>query len=607
MFIASQDYVGAKCSPSALECRPHVLYLHERDGWFYFKRKIPVAIQWAFGGVKQVWKSLETSKFDEAVEALTASLKVFDAEAENARKTKSAAAARREQVRKRGTGTTKYLLDAHIEPLLERFEHAHLITDDDERCGLTRPELIERGSELGAALAQMLEQAATETYSGYEEVAQELLTGEQLLAPPGSDIRHTLLQRLLQRDIRIVEIQLERLRGKVTPTTKAEPPPPRHLMSMLDIFQSWSATQTSPRTIDTYRGFVAEFEHVAGALPCVAVGLDDVEVFCGRLEARGCSRETVENYIGGLATLLRHGISKGLMPLATANPFEVCNLDHIVKRPMSEDRRAYEITELNIFFQSRLYTSDFRPEGQVAEASHWGPLTAAFTGGRIEEISQARTEDILLINGVWAFRIAELDKDQGIKTDGSWRYIPIHAELIRCGFLAYVASVRLAGHRQLFPSLRNKNKYKLWSNALSKWFSRYLDSIGLQDDRLCFHSFRFSFRQWCTHSGISDEARDALTGHWVSKSTSGRGYMRVAERQYSFPLLVKAMEAFRYGELDLSHLYVTDPMKGVEDAFGPAIALVNVPRPVKRTRAPVSHHWSPEAPLYPFDTPYGNC
>lgn len=590
MFIAAQDNVGAECGSSALECRPRVPYLHDRDGWFYFKRKIPAAIQWAFGGVKQVWKSLETSKFDEAVEALAARLKVFDAEAENARQTKSAAAVRREQARTRGTGTTKYLLDAHIEPLLERFEHAHLITDDHERCGLTSTQRVERGGELEAALAQMLEQAATETYSGYEEVAQELLTGEQLLAPPGSAIRHTLLQRLLQRDIRIVEIQLERLRGKVTPTAKMEPPPPRHLPTMLDIIQSWSAKQTNPRTIDTYTGFVTEFEHVVGALPCVSIGLDDVELLCGRLEARECSRETMENYIGGLATLLRHGISKGLVPLATANPFEVCNLDHIVKRPMSEDRRAYEMAELNTFFRSRLYTSDYRPEGQVAEASYWGPLAAAFTGGRIEEISQARAGDILQINGVWTFRIAELDEDQGIKTDGSWRYVPIHAELIRCGFLVYVASVRLAGHQQLFPSLRNDNKYKLWSNALGKWFSRYLDSIGLKDDRLCFHSFRFSFRQWCTHSGISDEARDALTGHWVSKSTSGRGYMRVAERQYSFPLLAKAMEAFRYGELDLSHLYVTDPMKGVEDAFGPAVASVNVPRPVKRKRAHMSPH-----------------
>lgn len=590
MFTAVQERVGAARLPNATDSRPRVPYLHERDGWFYFKRKIPAAIQWAFGGAKQIWKSLETSKFDEAVKTLNARVKDFDAEAENARQMKGAAIVRREQIRKRGAGTTKYLLDAHIEPLLARFEHAHLTTDDHERCGLTEEERVERGTELEAALAQMLEQAATETYAGYEEVAQELLTGEQLLAPPGSAIRQDLLRRLLQRDIRIVETQLERLRGKVTPTPRTEPVPPRRLSTMLDIFLAWSKTQTNPRTIDTYRGFVAEFEHVVGALPCVAIELDDAVTLCGRLEARECSRETIENYIGGLATLVRHGLSKGLLPLATANPFEVCSLEHIAKRPKSEDRRGYEMAELNMFFRSRLYTSGYRPKGQVTEAARWAPLAAAFTGGRIEEICQARSEDIQCINGVWAIRIAELDIDQGVKTDGSWRYVPIHRELIRCGFLAYAASVRLAGKERLFPSLRNNNKYKLWANALGKWFSRYLDSIGLVDDRLCFHSFRFSFRQWCTHSGISDEVRDALTGHWVSKSTPGRGYMKVAERQYPFPLLAKAMQTFCYGELDLSHLHVADPMKGVEEAFGSATASVSLPRPVKRKRAPMSRH-----------------
>lgn len=238
-----------------------------------------------------------------------------------------------------------------------------------------------------------------------------------------------------------------------------------------------------------------------------------------------------------------------------------------------------------MFFKSRVYSSDYRPGGQVSEAAYWVPLVAAFAGARIEELCQAGVQDVSCINGVWTLRIAELDEGQAIKTDGSWRYVPIHEELIRCGFLVYVASVRVAGRQRLFPTLRNDNKYKLWSNALGKWFSRYIDSIGLTDDRLCFHSFRFSFRQWCTHSGISDEVRDALTGHWVSDATPGRGYMRVAERQYPFPLLVKAMHSLNYGGLDLSHLYVADPMKGVEQAFGQDADFAGGLQSVRRKRA----------------------
>lgn len=582
---AQQDHHEAPSGTHPHDSQPCVPYLHDRDGHFYFKRRIPAAIQWAFGGVKQIWKSLETSKLDEAVKALKAIVEDFEAQAEKARQLKGAAAVRREQIRRRGAGTTKYLLEAHIEPLLERFAHAHLTTDDQERCGLTREERVERSGELESALAQMLEQAASDRHAGYEEVVQELLAGEHLLAPPGSAIRHNLLRRLLQRDIRIVEIQLERLQGRVTPTAMSEPAAPRRLATMLDLFDSWKPSQERPRTLDTYRGFVAEFEDLVGALPCVAIELEEAEAFCSHLEARGRARETIENYIGGMATLFRYGLSKGLMPLTTPNAFDVVNLDHLRKRPRSEDRRGFEAAELNIFFHSPLYTSDYRSTGQTTDAERWVPLVAAFTGGRIEEICQVRSEDLLRINGVWVLRFAELDEDQSLKNDGSWRYVPIHAELVCCGFLAYAASVRLAGSARLFPTLTNVNKYALWSNALGKWASRYLDSIGLEDDRLCFHSFRFSFRQSASDCGVSVEARDALTGHWVSGTAGGRGYMRVAERQYSLSLLAEAMKMFRYSELDLSHLYVADPMMGVEEAFDTASMSATIPRTVKRKRA----------------------
>lgn len=585
MFTETSAPIEAGHDQLSSQPTAHVPYLHCRRGAYYFKRKIPAAIQWAFGGAKQVWRSLETSDPTEAVQALEASLKHFDAEAANARQMKGATVVRQEQMRQRIKGTTKYLLEAHIGPLLARFEHAHLSTDDLERRGLTHEERSERREELEEALRQMLEQAATASFGGYEEVAQLLLSEEGLIAPPGSGIRRSLVERLLRKDIEIVETQLERLDGRVIPTPRQVPAPPRQLATMLDVFHAWKRTQKRTRTIDTYRGFVTEFEHVAGALPCVSIDLEAVQALCDHLMDRECARETIENYVGGLATMFRLGLRRGLIPAQTANAFELFDMMHIPMRPADEDRRAYEMSELNIFFRSRLYTAGYRPDGQANEASHWAPLVAVFTGARLEEISQQCVADIQCINGVWAFRFANLDEEQHLKNDTSWRFVPIHPTLIRCGFLAYVASVKLAGAKRLYPSLRNRNKYKLWSNALGKWFSGYLDSIGLDDDRLCFHSFRFTFRQWCTHCEISDEARDALTGHWVSKSTPGRGYLKVAERQYPFPVLAREMQKLNYGELDLSHLYVANPMQDVEKAFATASAAPSLPTPVKRKRA----------------------
>jgi hypothetical protein len=155
---------------------------------------------------------------------------------------------------------------------------------------------------------------------------------------------------------------------------------------------------------------------------------------------------------------------------------------------------------------------------------------------------------------VWCIRISDQGDDQHLKTLSSFRRVPIHQELLRCGFLGFVERQKAAGHRRLFPDLSNDNANKTWSNALGKWFARLLDEVGLTDPALDYHSFRYTFKQQCSLCGIATETRDALTGHWVGRSDAGRVYLRAEERQYPFPLLVQAMRQLRYRELQLGHL-----------------------------------------------------
>ena len=187
-------------------------------------------------------------------------------------------------------------------------------------------------------------------------------------------------------------------------------------------------------------------------------------------------------------------------------------------------------------------------------------------GPTLEEIAQLRLEDIQCINSEWAFRICSLGPDQQLKSPGSFRMVPMHDEIIKCGFLAYAAEQKRAGKTHVFPAQLNENQHKNWSNAVGKWYSRHLDSIGLTDIRLCFHSHRFTFKQRLTLCSVQDEVRDALAGHWISanRQKSGRGYMAAPLKQYQFLALVQAIKKLRYDELDLSHLYVEEPLKGVE-------------------------------------------
>jgi hypothetical protein len=91
-----------------------------------------------------------------------------------------------------------------------------------------------------------------------------------------------------------------------------------------------------------------------------------------------------------------------------------------------------------------------------------------------------------------------------------------------------------------------------------------LETIGLDDHRLDYHSFRYTFRQQCSLCGIENEVRDALTGHWVSNNDAGRTYMKGENRQYPFPKLVSAVKLLRYDELKISHIFVKNPLVDVE-------------------------------------------
>lgn len=560
----SENIDATKSEDRANQALP--AYMHLREGIYYFKRKIPARAKRLMVPPKeQVWVSLETGNMQAALFRHAIELKAFEDEMKDILTASSSNDRRASNCRARVQGTTQYMLEAHLPFLLNRYEHAHLTMGDDERQGADDEELDEQLAFLTDCRDTFKRRARAADYSCMEDTAEMLLSAEKLIAPPGSAVRTQLLRELLMLDIKILDEQIRRLNGEGSLTPQQEPIAPRKMITLLDAFEQWAATQKKPRTIKTYQGFVGEFESLCGALPVVAITTAHVERYRDHLTKDGLVRETVKNYVNGLATIVRFGHSKELYVLPQT-PFDIVKFDMVPETPDDERWRAYEVGELVTLFQSPLYTSDYRPEGQAAESSYWAPLMGPFLGARIEEVAQLRISDIQCINGVWAVRIANLGPDQELKNIGSYRMVPLHQEIIECGFLAYAATQKRAGHERVFPSQNNDNQHKLWSNALGKWYSRYLDSIGLDDPCLVYHGFRFNFRQRLTLCGVQNEARDALSGHWLTKerTKAPRGYMRGAENQYPFPILVNEMKLLRYDELDLSHLHVDAPMEGVE-------------------------------------------
>lgn len=222
-----------------------------------------------------------------------------------------------------------------------------------------------------------------------------------------------------------------------------------------------------------------------------------------------------------------------------------------VKVPESE-RRPFTAPELRLIFNAPLYTGckddgvNYRQPGpsRPRGARFWIPLIGLFTGMRIREICQLRRKDFVEVEGVWAF-LVQPDKEAGtrLKNSASRRRVPVHPELIRLGLLDRLAG--LGVEDWLFPELRT---HKDGADGMSKWFGRFMESVGLSDPNIVFHSFRHTLRDALRDSGV-DDGRALALGGWTDQLVGNR-----YGKGYSLASLAEAMGMVRHVGLDLSHL-----------------------------------------------------
>jgi integrase len=149
------------------------------------------------------------------------------------------------------------------------------------------------------------------------------------------------------------------------------------------------------------------------------------------------------------------------------------------------------------------------------------------------------------------------DEARGVrlKTTGSRRIVPVHPELARLGFLTFAEVRRKEGgpNAALFPHLKPGPRGG-YAEGWSKWFGRYIRSVGITNKARVFHSFRHSFKDALRAAGVSEDVNDALTGH--SGGGVGRSYgAKDVVRRFGLPRLAEAVEKVAYPGLNLSHLY----------------------------------------------------
>lgn len=178
---------------------------------------------------------------------------------------------------------------------------------------------------------------------------------------------------------------------------------------------------------------------------------------------------------------------------------------------------------------SRLFAETAR--SPVVSALYWLPPLMLFTGARINELAQLRTDDLRLYNGRLHLSVLCLedegnenddkgrkrkqsDGNRSAKSPAAKRLIPVHNELLRMGFADFVSSRRKRRRVdcQMFDELK-PNRFGHWSAAISKRINRQIRKLGITNEALSAYSLRHNFYDACKSSKIANDVRKKFMGH----------------------------------------------------------------------------------------------
>ena len=225
------------------------------------------------------------------------------------------------------------------------------------------------------------------------------------------------------------------------------------------------------------------------------------------------STTTVKRYLRVFKEFLTYAQRKGYVSAALNVQIEI---------PVKDSRQSYDRftkAELLKIFNPEYYPY---PEDENFAYRYYIPLMALYSGARLNELCQLYCDDIKKENNIYYMIFTDERPDQHLKNKVSKRIVPIHPKIIEMGFLDYLLSVKSKRKQRVFYQLTYA-QYNHYADKMSKWFGRYLESIGISGKRKVFHSFRHTVKPELRDANVGREYQNAICG-WEGIDTGERVY-----------------------------------------------------------------------------------
>lgn len=203
---------------------------------------------------------------------------------------------------------------------------------------------------------------------------------------------------------------------------------------------------------------VSSFELFGGYMPAQEITMETASSFVEQLVACRLSRQSIRLHLQTLSSVVARGKKVGLLPSDLLCAFKLCGKDMTKRTLRNTLPQASHVSgrsgrggDLQDFFTSGLYRAGPPEPTNEMAGRYWAPLVSLYTGATARELEQMKVSDVEQFAGAWALRVRAVPGDEENKEAPDERLIPVHPELVSCGFMSYTAQRKLAGQVSLFP------------------------------------------------------------------------------------------------------------------------------------------------------------
>jgi integrase len=227
--------------------------------------------------------------------------------------------------------------------------------------------------------------------------------------------------------------------------------------------------------------------------------------------------KTVRNgYLAALKATLNYAVQQQDLTQNVAKGVTVR-----VKKKKKQREKGFTEDEAIKILKATFLPSPRNLSPENAAARRWVPWICAYTGARVNEVTQLWPSDIKVLKGI---NVVRFDAD-ATKT-GDYREVPLHDDLIDQDFLKYAAS---RGKKPLFyePDRSRGGKsvgghFRKAGERLAEWIRS--DAVGVTDENVApNHGWRHRFSSLARHVDMHADVQNIIQGHAGDKVASDYG------------------------------------------------------------------------------------